>query len=271
MIKIAHEAPLCLMPRIRELTDYCYALVHLFEENSAYFEYFVESKKLGRTVLLDNSIFELGVAFDAKKYSDWIQKLEPDEYIIPDALEDTKTTIENYKNWIRDYKNLPGKKIGVVQGKTYSELYDCYQFMADHSDKIAISFDYSYYLTTARGHNKYQQYCEGRYKLINNLLEDNIINHSKPHHLLGWSVPAEFGYYGSRPAYYKFIESLDTSNPVINGMHNIKYDSFGVKDKLNAKMVDFFNVKSIKKEGIALIEHNIEKFKIITNTPKLIA
>ena len=267
MIKIAHEAPLCIMPRIRDLTDYCYALVHLFEDHPAYFDYFVESKKLGRIVLLDNSIFELGVAFDAKKYSEWIKKLEPDEYIVPDALEDSNTTIENYKNWIKDYKDLPGKKIGVVQGKTYSELYDCYQFMSENADKIAISFDYSYYLITARGTNKYQQYCYGRYKLINDLLADKIINYSKPHHLLGCSVPVEFGFYGASPSTYSFIESLDTSNPVINGMHNIKYESMGVKDKLSVKMIDFFTVKKIRDDGMKLIEHNISQFKKIANTP----
>lgn len=270
MIKIAHEAPLCIMPLVRGMTDYCYALVHLFEEHSSYFDYFVESKKLGRMVLLDNSIFELGTAFDAEKYSEWIIKLQPNEYIIPDALEDADTTIQNFKNWIFKYKDLPGKKIGVVQGKTYTELYDCYQFMSENADKIAISFDYSYYLTTARGSNKYQQYCNGRFKLLNDLLEDKIINYDKPHHLLGCSVPAEFGFYGSYPNTYKFIESLDTSNPVINGMHNIKYEPMGVKDKLSAKMVDFFNIKKIKDTGIKLIEHNINQFRKIVNTPNML-
>lgn len=270
MIKIAHEAPLCIMPRIRELTDYCYALVHLFETNSEYYDFFVESKKLNRTVLLDNSIFELGTAFDSDKFASWIQKLQPQEYIIPDALEDYNLTISNFENWLGKYKDLPGKKIGVVQGKTYSELYDCYKYMSDKADKIAISFDYSYYLTTARGINKYHQYCEGRYKFINNLIDDNIINLKKPHHLLGCSVPVEFGYYGEYPNTYKFIESLDTSNPVINGMHNIKYEALGVKDKLSAKMVDFFNIKKVKDEGMELIEHNIAQFKKITNSPKSI-
>lgn len=267
MIKIAHEAPLCIMPQVRDVTDYCYALVHLFEDYPSYYDFFVESKKLNRKVLLDNSIFELGTAFNSDKFSEWVSKLQPDEYIVPDVLENTDNTIQNFKDWITKFNNLPGKKIGVVQGKTYSELYDCYQFMSENADKIAISFDYSYYLVTARGTNKYQKYCYGRYKLINDLLNDGVINFNKPHHLLGCSVPAEFGFYGSYPNTYKFIESLDTSNPVINGMHNIKYEELGVKDKLDVKMVDFFKVKKIKQEGIDLINHNINQFKKITNTP----
>jgi hypothetical protein len=66
---------------------------------------------------------------------------------------------------------------------------------------------------------------------------------------------------------FRFIESLDTSNPVINGMHNIKYGPFGVKDKLNVKLIDFFYVKSIKKEGMNIIEDNIKKFKQIVTSP----
>ena len=169
MIKIAHEAPLCIMPMVRDLTDYCYALVHLFEQHQEYFDFFKKSKELGRTVLLDNSIFELGTAFDSDKFAEWILKLTPDEYIVSDSLENTEETISNFDKWLTKYKDLPGKKIGVVQGKNYTELVKCYQYMSDKADKIAISFDYSYYVLTALGSNKYQQYCNGRYKFINDL------------------------------------------------------------------------------------------------------
>ena len=83
-------------------------------------------------------------------------------------------------------------------------------------------------------------------------------------------MPIEFGYYSSYPKTYKFIETLDTSNPVINGMHNIKYDNLGVKDKLDVRMVDVFNIKNIKPAGKKLIKHNIEKFKNIVNNPNSI-
>lgn len=266
---IAHEAPLCLMRKVRDVTDYCYALVHLFESSQEYYDYFVESKSLGRKVLLDNSIFELGTAFDSDKFSEWIVKLEPTEYIVPDVLENSEGTINNFKNWLSKYSNLPGKKIGVVQGKTYQELYDCYKFMSEHADKIAISFDYSYYQLTAAGSNKYVKFAEGRYKLIQNLISDGIINLKKPHHLLGCGLPYEFGYYGYFPSSFSFIESLDTSNPVVAGMHNISYEKFGLKDKLNVKLVDlFYNDVSADRE--AVIMSNIEKFKQIATQPSTI-
>ena len=39
MIKIAHEAPLSIFNKVQEVTDYDYALVHLFEHNHNYFNF----------------------------------------------------------------------------------------------------------------------------------------------------------------------------------------------------------------------------------------
>lgn len=264
---IAHESPLCLMRKVREKTDYCYALVHLFEESQEYYDYFVESKNLSRKVLLDNSIFELGTAFDADKFATWIDKLKPDEYIVPDVLENSADTIENFNKWNSKYKDLPGKKIGVVQGKTYQELYDCYKFMSSNADKIAISFDYSYYLLTAAGENKYMKYADGRYRLITNLLSDGVVNLNKPHHLLGCSLPYEFGYYSSLKRTFSFIESIDTSNPVVAGMHGVQYEKYGLKNKLNVKLVDLF-YNSVPSDREDIIFANISKFRDIALKPE---
>ena len=46
-MKIAHEAPLSIFDRVQVLTDYDYALVHLFEENEEYYNTFVKAKKDG--------------------------------------------------------------------------------------------------------------------------------------------------------------------------------------------------------------------------------
>ena len=50
-MKIAHEAPLSVMHRLMQVTDYDYALVHLFEESHAYHNYFVDALKRGRYVI----------------------------------------------------------------------------------------------------------------------------------------------------------------------------------------------------------------------------
>ena len=71
-------------------------------------------------------------------------------------------------NWNEKYSDLPGKKIGVVQGKTYESIASCYDYMDKVAkvDMIAISFDYSYYTVSAPHPNKYVSWMLGRVKLI---------------------------------------------------------------------------------------------------------
>jgi len=71
MIKIAHESPKSIFEDVQRVTDYDYALVHLFEEDEEYLNQFKEAIKKGREVILDNSIFELEEAFDADRFAYW--------------------------------------------------------------------------------------------------------------------------------------------------------------------------------------------------------
>ena len=70
-------------------------------------------------------------------------------YIVPDVLEDAKGTISSWHKFFLNYgEDLKDRTaIGVVQGSTYQELVDCYKYMSDNADYIAISFDYKWYET----------------------------------------------------------------------------------------------------------------------------
>ena len=144
---VSHETPISFLDKSREYNDYDYALVHLFESDPEYYSFFKVSKTLGREVLLDNSIFELGKAFDPKKFAIYVERLQPTYYVVPDVLEDTRETVNSFQQFRMAYAGQPGLKIGVVQGKTYQQLVECYKYMADNADYIAISFDYSWYKT----------------------------------------------------------------------------------------------------------------------------
>ena len=61
---ISHECPKALFQGSLDFNDYDYALVHLFDEDPEYLAFYKECVKQGRHVLLDNSIFELGTAYD---------------------------------------------------------------------------------------------------------------------------------------------------------------------------------------------------------------
>ena len=260
-MKISHESPIALLDRSRSYNDYDYALVHLFDTEPTYLKFFKKSLKQGRHVLLDNSIFELGEAYDAKKFLSWIQELQPTEYIIPDVLEDSVGTMDNAQEWKDLYLPHVGKSksIGVVQGKTYHQIVQCYKYLDNliNVDKLAFSFDYSLYLELAPHPNKWMSYALGRIRLLNMLMEDEVINVNKPHHLLGCALPIEFLFYRTG---FEWLDTLDTSNPVVHGLMGIEYEPAGLIDKQSIKLVDLL-YRNLNDEDVVRILHNVEKFR----------
>lgn len=258
-IKISHETPISLLEESLTFNDYNYCLVHLFETHPEYYNFYRRCVLEGKEVLLDNSIFELSKAFESKRFAYWVEKLSPDYYIVPDSLENYQETVNNYERFIKEYSRLPGKKIGVIQGKNYQELVDCYKSLLDLGvDKLAISFDYSYYNSLSPKLNKLEGWVKGRQSLIDNMLEDGIIDEKKEHHLLGCGLPQEFKYYNSKD--YSFIKSLDTSNPIVSGVFKIKYQDHGLDDKPKMKLFQLIDLK-LDEEQLEIVKCNIKKFK----------
>jgi len=265
MIKIAHESPKSIFNEVQDLTDYDYALVHLLEEDDEYLAQFQSAIRSGREVILDNSIFELEEAFDAVKFDKWVKDFRPSWYIVPDALEDATKTCDQMEDWNNKGLGYEGSgKIGVVQGKTYDEIVDCYNYMNKSADvdMIAISFDYSYYSNSVPHANKYVSWMLGRVKLLGDLLKDGVINKNKKHHLLGCGLPQEFSFY--KHSDYDWIYSLDTSNPVVHGIKGITYSSDGLWSKERQKLFELIN-SDINIEQLGTIKNNIQKFKWYTN------
>ena len=265
MIKIAHESPKACFDTVQGMTDYDYALVHLFEEDPEYLELFLDAQAAGREIILDNSIFELEEAFNAERFAYWINKLKPTWYIVPDALENTKRTLHNMAEWNLKYADkVHGKKIGVVQGKTYSEIVGCYEYMSTIADvdMIAISFDYSYYQDKFPHPNKYVSWMLGRVQLLGRMLKDGVINIDKPHHLLGCGLPQEFSFYHN--AGWDWIYSLDTSNPVVHGLKGIEYKNYGLWDKESQKLFTMIN-SEVSEDQLNTIKYNVNMFRQLAN------
>jgi hypothetical protein len=262
-VKIAHEAPISIFNTVQRATDYDYALVHMFEENPVYWRQFKDAVINGREVLLDNSIFELGTAFDSDKYVGWINKLNPTWFIIPDVLEDTEGTKRKLDEWMRKYDTqVPKtiKRIGVIQGKSYEEIVDCYKYVEPMVEKVAISFDFSYYDKTFDGPTKWHRLAKGRPAVLDKLLEDGIINIYKPHHLLGCALPQEFLHYKNEAWKYKWIDSVDTSNPVVHGLNGVTYTDEGLEDKISTKLIEYMD-EDVNTVQLLRIAYNIDKFR----------
>lgn len=266
MIRRFHEAPKCIFHEVQQVTDGDYALVNLFAEDPEYYQLFVDALAAGREVILDNGVFELGSAWNAAEFAGWVEKLQPTWYIVPDVLEDGKATIESFFNFIREYPNLPGKRIGVAQGKNYEDMVECYKTIEPYCDMVAMSFDFSWFQTSRAQCSKYIQAMSGRRTMLDMMLNDGVINRSKPHHLLGVMLPQEVRYYThpDNQKHFDWIYSIDTSNPVVHGLKGICYREHGLDSKESQKLYTMINAE-VDIGQLDAVLYNINMFRRFCN------
>lgn len=280
-IEVSHETPIHYLNYSRSYNDYDYALVHLFETHPEYYRFFKESVVRGRKVLLDNSIFELGKAFDSDRYDYWIKELNPNYYIVPDVLMDGEATIAAWEEWeskyhTKRYSSRP-LRIGVATGKDIKDFGECYDYMATHADYIAIGFNYTFYndilnLSAGKDPSTFSEeeqlyyWKHARMGLIDALIESGLWAWDKPHHLLGCSLASEFRYYVDRDI--RNIRSCDTSNPIVAAIQGLQYnDDFGLKEKPSIKLADLIDHK-LTNDQDELLKYNVNMFrKILRREP----
>lgn len=281
LLRINHETPFEMMKEVQGMTDYDYCLVHLCKDNPEYKQYFLDAKANGRDVLLDNSVFELEEPFNPDAFVEAINELNPTWYVVPDFLDDKNATIESMKNWIANYLpkvKVDSKIIGSIQGRTFEELKDCYKYMSETPEvaKIAITFNSLAYQDICKDIDlpekgedmkptflNMTRWMEGRQRFIATLVAEGIWNNDKPHHLLGCGYLKEFQY----PLYHRIsIDTIDTSNPTIYGLNEMKYDKvFGNLSKPSMKLCEHLNDKLSRKQK-KLIRENVKIFRNIVNS-----
>lgn len=258
-MKIFHEAPIAIFEQVQAVTDGDYALVHLLEQNKKYAEKFQKAQKQGREIILDNSVFELGAAFDEELYVRWIKKLQPTWYIVPDVLEDSDATIQRLEHFISKYPELPGKRIGVAQGKDLPTFLESFKAANKHCDKVAISFDYSWFESDEAPLPILDPatYMVGRQQLMDYLAQHEYIKADKPVHLLGCYLPQEFKHYRE---YATLIGSIDTSNPCVHGLYEDAYTYEGLNHKRSIKLCDLVD-RDVTDTELQTVMWNIHCFR----------
>ena len=258
-IKISHEVPFCLLTKSREFNDYDYCLPHLMDENEEYRVFFLNSKNVARYIIMDNSLHELGEAYNSDRLMYWVNKLEPDEFIVPDVWEDYAASVRNAKQWATVKMPANTTKVAVVQAKNIHEAMLCTQAYKDLGyKKIAFSYGASYYNDICPHPNKDLGKAIGRYMVIYDLYKQDVLSMFDRVHLLGTASPIEFGMYKNMP----FIESIDTSSPIMAAIGEMPYTKMGLHIKPMANMnkhqdmsLDFVNED--------LVEYNVEMFRQI--------
>lgn len=257
MVKISHETPLCLLEDSKYFNDYEYCLPHLLDEEKGYKEFFRQSKKEGRYIIMDNSLHELGHAYNDAGLLKWVEELQPNEFIIPDVWENRDASVVNARKWAQIKLPKEVEKVAVVQAQTTHEAATCYQTYKDLGyKKIAFSYGASYYNDVIPHPNKDLGKALGRLSVISVLLETKVISQSDRIHLLGCASPIEFSLYKG----CNFIESIDTSNPIMMALEGKKYNNSLNVDKPKANMNNYFNI-SKSKIDLDLVLYNVNKFK----------
>ena len=253
-MKVSHEVPKCLLNNSRSFNDYDYCLPHLLDQDERYKNFFLESKKMGRYIIMDNSLHELGKAYDHKRLLYWIKEIEPNEFIVPDVWMEHAQTAAQAKFWLQ-YKYPKKTKItAVVQGKNEQSARLCATLLKDLGyRKLNISYGATWYGDTALDK------ALGRINFVKKLLNDTNFKDIK-FHLLGCAVPQEFGWYENNSQ----IESIDTSNPIMAALEGTFYTKGGLTTKPQANMNNFFNVNPYKVKYEDILK-NVKDFRKINN------
>ena len=260
-MKVSHEVPRCLLKASPEFNDYDYCLPHLLDKDKEYKQYFLNAKKAGRYIVMNNSLHELGEAYQWDRLKHWLYELEPNEFIVPDEWMDYTQTHVYAKYW----KQIPMPKkciaVAVAQGKDSHDAWKSFKSLKELGyKKIAISYGATWYNDLFPHPNKDLGKALGRLSFISSLYHEKEISDYDNIHLLGCSVPQEFGWYRD----CKFIKSIDTSNPVMAALEGIMYHEDGLIEKPKANMNEYQDI-DIESISIDLVEYNVEQFKKINN------
>ena len=265
MFKIAIESPINLMEEVENHTHYSYVLFHLLKSYPKYFSFYKKLSNEGREIILDNSAYEFyvkGENLNIEEYVEYIQELKPTYYIIPDKLNDSNYTLENFFLWLNKYSDLPGKKIGVIQGNSFLDWLYCFRELDGMCDKLAVSFGYSFLSNLTFKFNipdnlsscKEYLFALGRKYLLEYLKNNNLIKNNKIH-LLGSYLAAEFLWYKD----FDFIDSIDTSIPIKKGFLNEPVLFSLTETKPHILIDDLMNIEFDEKTS-KLMLNNVDVF-----------
>ena len=257
-MKISHEVPICLLEDSLRFNDYQYCLPHLLDQDEDYKNFFYKVKKQGVYIIMDNSLHELGHAYDESRLLHWINELKPNEFIVPDVWQNTSGSIVNAREWSKVILPKEVTKVAVVQATNFTDAVVCYQTYKDLGyKKIAFSYGAEYYLDHSNHPNKNIAKSLGRIEVVSKMYSMNLIRNNDRVHLLGCQVPQEFSWYKDMP----FIETIDTSNPIMATLDNIQYGRNGLTEKPKSNMNDSFYIDNINYE---LLDWNLKTFRKLT-------
>lgn len=259
-MKISHEVPVELFADSQYFNDYPYVLGHLIKLNPDYKEFYKEQLEVADFSILDNSAFELGKSIPFDELMSVARELKPTHLVLPDTVHDMNRTLIDSLDFLDEFgkelDELNIEPIGVVQGDTFGELYNCIQkYIYAGIFYIAIPFDCI----------KDEDYSQVRFRFFRYLIEkmDTSLIAQLEFHFLGIQNPQEMLLYNQSEK--ELITSIDSSSPILHGVTGNEFKEWGVSEqKPKIKLADNLDI-TLTKEQESLIQNNINFFRKYCN------
>lgn len=260
---ISHEVPLDLLELSLTFNDYQYCLPHYYVKYPQYKKFFDNYRNKNNSfIILDNGLFEGGV-LPENQLLDIINGLKPDIFIVPDSWNDYITTIGYAKEWLKKSIPISTNLMMVLQGKSYDQLHECsiqglklgYKYFGLNHSSLAYS-DVFYHP------NPIISKMMGRIITLNKLVEEDVYDKFKKCyiHLLGMISPEEIQLINHK----NIIKSIDTSNPVLNGIKGLRYSNLSFPIGKPEEKIEIFMEKDLA-FNIEDIIFNINQFRKMSN------
>lgn len=199
-----------------------YCLAHFYLAYPHYREWFLDKKKEGYFITLDNSAAEKSLVTEEKLLK-ITEELKPDEVIPPDVLFDKDSTLNNFYSFIDHNKDV--SIFACPQGKDMQTWLECYDEMVKHPrvtvvglSKITIPVCFNFCEIGDEDKN----IKEGRHACVDFLVETGRL--TKPLHFLGMGDPTEYSYYMKNrkfeklKQYFRTTDSCYTVLAAVNGV-----------------------------------------------------
>ena len=264
MIRFACEIPVPNLSELSTHTSFDFALTHLVESNDEYARFYSRQSLSGRFVMLDNSSFELGKPVSGDRLINAAIAIKASEIVLPDCLGNRKETVNNVEKFLQTYradlKGLNIKLAAVVQGTGLGEIVKCYEELIKMQEisTLCIPFDLELPEFADIRVNETQRWMYNRilvsYAINSWRIDHDCRDSDRRHHLLGASNPYEVFIQKQ----FKWIDSIDTSSPIQQGILGVRFNpTFGIVEK-NKTKVDFN--KAVTEEQKQDIFYNLRWF-----------
>lgn len=231
---------------------YHMVLAQRFLDDDVYAHFYIEERKNGGFLILDNGACELGCSLPGAMLFEAASKLSPNVLVLPDELNNSENTMDMSGNFLKEFAKSLDESVsymGVVQGRTKDEWLTCFKFFADH-DKVPVIG-----LSNTNAMFPSDTYEFSRIETINFLSDNNMIPANKSIHLLGLNSSGHMELKKLRNL--DFIEGADSSAPVVHGYHGVRI----VEDVPYKKIPSYLYSGITLDEGqISLVKDNLRVF-----------